>query len=73
MNLRSIVATALVTLAACTSPFSDVPAAGAWGEATVVEELSIGVEAGAITPLTKEDVLRSYGMTSTDRGESEEE
>ena len=47
MNARLILAAALVTLVACTSPSSDMSAAGVWGEATVVEELGIGVEFGA--------------------------
>ena len=48
MNLRPIIAVlALFAAAACTSPASDLPTVGVWGEATVVEELSIGVEFGA--------------------------
>lgn len=48
MNMRLIVAVSVVALAlaACGSSAPDVPAETAWGEATVVEELGIGVESG---------------------------
>ena len=44
--MRELAALLLIAAVGCTSPEPEVPA-GAWGAATVVEELSIGVEFGA--------------------------
>ncbi len=43
-SLKQVVAVLSITIVGCSSPAPDAPVETAWGAATVVEELSIGVE-----------------------------
>ena len=46
-ELRRVGTALVVATVGCSTPATEAPAEGEWGDATVVEELSIGVEAGA--------------------------